>query len=333
MSRANPITASVPFDRDGVFHGHLSLPHSREDSAWGLIRIPISVFRNGEGPTALLTGGNHGDEYEGPIALQALARELDPGRLRGRVIVLPYMNYPAFRAGTRLSPLDGLNLNRSFPGDPAGPPTAKIADYVLRQLLPLADVVLDFHSGGRSLDFLPFAAAHLLEDAAQQARCIAAMEAFGAPYAMVLREIDATGMFDTAVEAAGKIFVTTELGGGGSATARSVGIARRGVENLLKHCGILEGEPEAGGTRRIDTTAPGCFHFAPCDGMLEMLVDLGAAVSEGEVIARIWPPDRSGTAAELVRATQTGLLAARHFPGLIGGGDCLAVVAMEAGRA
>ncbi len=212
------------------------------------------------------------------------------------------MNYPAFRAARRTSPLDGLNLNRIFPGRPDGTPTEKIADYFETTLVPMADVVLDFHSGGKSLDFIPFAAAHLLDDAMQQDACIAAMRAFNAPYSMTLREVDATGLYDTAVEAAGKVFVTTELGGGGTSTARSARIARRGVRNLLKHVGILEGEPEAGDSIDIDTTAGDCFHLSECAGMVEPLVDLGEAVQAGDAIAQIWPTDRTGAAPAVARA-------------------------------
>lgn len=96
---------------------------------------------------------------------------LDPDDVSGRIIIVPALNYPAFRAGTRTSPIDRGNLNRSFPGRPDGSVTEKIADYVTRQLLPLADIVLDFHSGGRTLDFLPYAAAHELPDKIQEARC------------------------------------------------------------------------------------------------------------------------------------------------------------------
>ena len=131
--------------------------------------IPICVIRNGEGPTALLTGGNHGDEYEGPLALFDLAAHArSRARSAGTVIIVPAMNYPAFRAGTRTSPIDQGNLNRSFPGRPDGTVTEKIADYFQRDLLPLADIVLDFHSGGKTLDFLPFCAAHALPDKAQE---------------------------------------------------------------------------------------------------------------------------------------------------------------------
>ena len=238
-----------------VQHGHLILPHSRDDSAWGAIRIPICVARRGTGPTALITGGNHGDEYEGPIALYELARTLRPEDVTGRVIVLPALNFPAFEAATRTSPLDGGNLNRLFPGRPDGTPTQKIADYVARALVPLADVVLDFHSGGKTLEFLPFAAAHRLPDARHEAACKAAVEAFGAPYSMTMREIDAVGMLDTVVEEMGKTFVTTELGGGGGvlepvqAVGQNHQVDHRGQqeqEDALRHehAAGVENEPD-----------------------------------------------------------------------------------------
>ena len=118
--RPSPISPTVDLDKDGVQHGHLRLPYSRDDSAWGSVMIPIAVIRNGAGPTALLTGANHGDEYEGPLALFELARTLDPREVAGTVIIVPAMNYPAFRAGTRTSPIDRGNLNG--PGNPWQPP-------------------------------------------------------------------------------------------------------------------------------------------------------------------------------------------------------------------
>jgi N2-acetyl-L-2,4-diaminobutanoate deacetylase len=325
---ANPIVATIPFDEDGAHHGFLRLPYSRDDSAWGSVMIPITVVRNGDGPTALLTGANHGDEYEGPVALQALTRDLDPAAIHGRVILVPFMNTPAFRAGTRTSPLDRGNLNRIFPGRPDGTPTEKIADYFNRTLAPMADYVLDFHSGGRTLDFLPFAAAHRLEASMQEEACIAAMRAFNAPYSMVLLEIDAVGMFDTAVEALGKVFVSTELGGGGTATARSIAIARKGTRNFLIHAGILEGEPEAAPSVDLDMPDAECFLFSEHDGLVEPMVDLGTEVERGALLARIWPVARTGVEPVEYRARRAGLLTARHFPGLAKPGDCLAVVAV-----
>ncbi|MCB2137665.1 MAG: N(2)-acetyl-L-2,4-diaminobutanoate deacetylase DoeB [Rhodobacteraceae bacterium] len=326
--KPNPITPTIPFDQDGAHHGFLRLPYSRDDSAWGSVMMPITVIRNGHGPTALLTGANHGDEYEGPVALMELAATLDPAEVTGRVIIVPALNYPAFRAGTRTSPIDKGNMNRSFPGAPDGTVTQKIADYFQRTLVPMADIVLDFHSGGKTLDFLPFAAVHVLEDKAQEAASVAAMQAFNAPWSMMMLEIDAVGMFDTAVEEQGKVFVTTELGGGGTATARTIGIAKKGVRNLLIHASILKGALETGPTTMLDMPDGDCFTFAETDGLIEPLVDLGDSVRKDQVVARIWPADRTGRQPVECVAGRDGLLTARHFPGLVKAGDCLAVIAV-----
>lgn len=327
----SPITPTVDFERDGVQHGFLRLPYSRDDSAWGTVMIPICVVRNGDGPTALLTGANHGDEYEGPLALYDLARTLDPKAISGTVIIVPAMNYPAFLAGTRTSPIDRGNMNRSFPGRPDGTVTEKIADYFQRELLPRADLVLDFHSGGRTLDFLPWCAAHVLADKRLEEKAFAAVEAFSAPWSVRMLEIDAAGMYDTAAEEMGKVFVTTELGGGGTARAETVKIARRGVLNVLRHAGIVAGEVDRRPTRWLDMPCGDCFSFAEAGGMIETTVDLGEPVAKGAVIARIHGTGRTGLAPSDIRAQMSGLLAARHFPGLVKAGDCVSVIAQEIG--
>ncbi|MGO4833053.1 N(2)-acetyl-L-2,4-diaminobutanoate deacetylase DoeB, partial [Rhizobiaceae sp. 2RAB30] len=293
--RPSPVVPTVDFDHDGKQQGFLRLPYSRDDSAWGSVMIPIAVVKNGNGPTALLTGGNHGDEYEGPLALFELARTLEPRDVSGTVIIVPAMNYPAFRVGTRTSPIDKGNMNRSFPGRPDGTVTEKIADYFQRDLLPRADIVLDFHSGGRTLDFVPFCAAHILADKPLEAKAFDAVTAFSAPFSMKMLEIDAVGMFDTAAEDMGKVFVTTELGGGGTARAETVRIARRGVMNVLRHSGIVAGPVELQPTSWLDMPSGDCFSFAEGEGMIEPMVDLGERVEQGQPVARIHDITRTGT--------------------------------------
>lgn len=327
--RDTPISATVDFDQDGIQHGHLRLPYSRNDSAWGSIMIPICVIKNGDGPCALLTGGNHGDEYEGPLALVALARELNMRDISGRVILVPFMNQPAFAAGARVSPVDQGNMNRQFPGLPDGTVTQKIADYFQRILLPTADIVLDFHSGGKTLDFLPFAASHVLNDKGQEARCRAARDAFNAPFSVEMREIDALGMYDDAAESMGKTFVTTELGGGGTATPETIAIARKGARNLLIHASILDGEIDLAPTRHLSQPDARCFHFAQDAGLIEFAVTLGDVVSTDTLLARIWNIHHLDRSPLLVKAQMDGIVTARHHPGLIQVGDCLAVLSVE----
>ncbi|MFW3614194.1 N(2)-acetyl-L-2,4-diaminobutanoate deacetylase DoeB [Billgrantia antri] len=327
--RPSPISATVDFDADGVQHGFLKLPISTDESAWGAVMIPVTVVKNGEGPTALLTGGNHGDEYEGITALMKLTSELRAEEVHGRVIIVPMMNVPAAMAGKRTSPMDGGNLNRSFPGDPDGTVTEKIADYFTRVMTPLADVVLDLHSGGRTLDIIPFGASHVLDDPEQQRQALEGAKAFGAPYAMMMFELDAAALFDTAVESQGKVFVATELGGGGTSTPESLAITERGVRNFLIHFGLIEGEVAMPDEPQVFLDMPDarCYVQSEHSGLLELTLALGDRVEKGQVIARIYDMTRSGSAPVEYRAGRDGILAARRFPALVNMGDTIAVIA------
>jgi uncharacterized protein len=107
------LTAEIDFDRDGKQHGFIRLPYSVHRSAYGWIPIPVACIKNGDGPRVLLMAGNHGDEYEGQVALGKLIRSLEAEKVHGRIIILPSANFPAAMAGMRTSPLDEGNLNRS----------------------------------------------------------------------------------------------------------------------------------------------------------------------------------------------------------------------------
>jgi N-alpha-acetyl-L-2,4-diaminobutyrate deacetylase len=328
---AEPCRVSITIDlqADGKRFGALNVPHSSNESAWGALRVPLAVIRNGAGPTLLLTGGNHGDEYEGPIALLKLARSLEPGEIKGRVILIPALNLPAVQAGTRVSPIDQLNLNRAFPGRWDGTVTAMIADYVNRHILPSCDAVIDLHAGGRTLSFVPFCGMHVLPDAAQMARTKAAMLAFGAPISLMIEELDTAGMLDTAVEQLGLPFLFTELGGGGGASAATVGIAERGIWNLLRHFRLIEGAPEPATTRLMHSPDACCFTVSEDRGLFELLVDLGAEVEAGQPIAQIHDIEHPARPPAVYRAARSGLLIGRRWPGLAAPGDCLAVIATD----
>lgn len=330
MSR---IFTPIDYEANGKQHGYLTIPHSRNTSAWGAVRLPITVIKNGNGPTILMTGGSHGDEYEGPIALSKLANTLDAPAVQGRIIIMPALNLPAVRAGTRLSPIDGLNMNRVFPGSRSGTVTAMIADYLSTVLIPMADVVLDIHSGGKTLNFLPCSVMHQLEDAVLMEKTLAALEAFGAPAGLVLQELDSEGMLDTEVESRGKLFLSTELGGGGTVTAETMTIADRGVRNILAHFGLLDEKVVSRAslgqnpTQLLHTPDGTSYVVAEENGIYEAVADLGQEVREGDVVGRIHSIEYPGRAAIEYRARRSGIIVCRHVPGLVESGDCVTVVA------
>lgn len=329
---ASRIRPSFDLDGPGRQQGHLHVPWSRDGSAWGALRPPITVVRGGAGPHLLLIAGNHGDEYEGIIGLLKLAETLEPDGLAGAVTILPSLNHPAVLAGRRASPIDQGNMNRVFPGKRVGTVTEMIADFVLRELVTRADVVIDLHSGGRSLEFVPSVVVHELAVPDHMQRTLEAAAAFGAPLTLVLDELDLEGMLDLHVERLGKIFLSTELGGGGGTTPERVATAERGLRNLLGHFGLVEGRPELPRPSRLMAAPSGGFVVSDAAGILEPLVPLGAEVAAGTPLARIHAIEDVGVPARTFAAPIDGLLYARHHPGLIGRGDCLAVLGQDAVR-
>ena len=320
---------TIDLDAPGKRVGFVMIPHSPHGDAWGVTRIPIAVIANGSGPTAILEGGNHGDEYEGPIVISELIRELDPGEVEGRLILMPANNVHAVMAGRRTSPVDGLNLNRTFPGDQRGTITQQIAAFIEQEIFPRGDAFLDLHSGGTSLDILPSA---IIEPAAGlelHRRNIAAARSFDAPLTVVISNLGDPRTATAASCRAGLVTMGTEMGGGGSVSVEALALCRRGVRNVLAHLGILRvraPEPRAGG-RLLELPGANAYVFATMDGIFEPFHELGREVRAGEPAGRIhvtWDPARE---PETLAYEADGILYGRRPAGRVKPGNCCLVVA------
>jgi predicted deacylase len=328
LTAKSRLVPEVDFDAPGAQYGFVRLFHSVHRSAYGYIPIPIVVLQNGAGPTALFVSGTHGDEYEGQVALCNLARTLKPEMIHGRVILLPAANLPAAIAGLRTSPIDDGNLNRVFPGDPEGSVTEQIAYFVEHELVRRADLVVDLHSGGSSLNYVPSA---LMtqddENPARQAALLAALRAFASPISYIGHAQPGQGAMRTTGGAAqrhGKLALGTELGGSGTVSAAGLQIAERGLRNVLAHMGILPSTAaEAGPTRILDVGGPDYFVYAPAEGLFEPLVEPGDTVQAGQPAARIHTPETPWAPAETVHFARDGFVLCKRVPGRTVRGDCL----------
>ncbi|HRJ69796.1 MAG TPA: succinylglutamate desuccinylase/aspartoacylase family protein, partial [Beijerinckiaceae bacterium] len=183
---APPIACSIDLTAPGKRIGHLRLSWSDNERAYGVIPVPIAVIKGGDGPTALVTSGVHGDEYEGLLIARRLIADMQPKDLAGRLIVMPGVNWPAVEARTRTSPIDLQNMNRAFPGEVRGGPTAMIADFIERVLLPQVNVAADLHSGGTKSIYTPCGYVYGMGDRGFRERKLAAAHAFGAPATAVV---------------------------------------------------------------------------------------------------------------------------------------------------
>ncbi len=333
----SPIACTLDLAAPGKHTGHLQLPRSSNQSGWSTQWIPITSVANGEGPTMLVLGGVHGDEPEGQVAALNLARELRPEQVTGRVIVVPCLSLEASRAYTRLWP-SGANLNRSFPGRPDGSPDEQLAHFLSTELFPLADVVVDIHSGGRTGLCLPWSEMHWVEDREQRREMIEGMLAWNTDWCCVYIDIAGTGLLVGEAERQGKIVVSTELGGGGHVTAAIHRLARSGLENVLRRFGVVEGEVETRESLGLEpqtllmATDADNYLLAPVSGLFETLVDLGQRVREGEHVGRIHPLERPEQEPEPVVARNDGVVCVIRAIATTEQGDNVVVIAREVDR-
>ncbi|WP_343229031.1 succinylglutamate desuccinylase/aspartoacylase family protein [Rhizobium setariae] len=320
----------IDFDRNGKQVGFLNLPSSVHDDAWGVIRVPLTVIKNGQGPTVILQGGNHGDEYEGPIVLGEIIRDLDPAKVSGRLIIVPAINLPAVVAARRVSPVDGLNFNRTFPGDPLGSPTQQLSSYVNDVLFPLADAFVDLHSGGSSLSIIPSAIIEPAEDAELARKNRAAVAAFGAPMTVVIANLGDPRTSTSSACRAGLITVGTEMAGRGTVSPEAVKVCRRGVHNVLHHLGVVESADPASVPTDLSPAYEIAGHrayvLATDAGVFEPYHELGTEVKAGQPAGRIHFLNNPARAPEVVHYGLDGVVYALRHPGHVISGSCCAVI-------
>jgi len=330
MVQRTRIFGDIDYDRDGKQVGWLHLPYSVTRSAYGNIAFPIAVIKNGKGPTVLFTAGTHGDEYEGQIALTKLIRALEPGSVAGRVIIMPAANLPAALAASRVSPLDGGNLNRVYPGDADGTPTWAIAHYIDTVLFPLADFYHDLHAGGSSLQYQPFVSMRQSDNPELDRRAMAALRAFGAPLGLVWAHAHGSGLAIGSAIARGIVALGGEFGGSGAVSRSGVALVERGIRNLLAHAGIIEKPSSAAGanaTRLVEVRSRDYYVLAPEPGLFEPAVELGEEVETGQLCGEVhFVDDPARTPVPVHFRTSGIVICTRHF-GRTERGDCVAHLA------
>jgi predicted deacylase len=330
---------AVPLDlgATGKRWGRIAVPLSRHESAYGHIPVPIAVIVGGAGPTVFVSGGVHGDEYEGQIEIARYVNAVDPAEIKGRLIAIPSMNLPAALAHRRTSPVDDVNLGRAFPGDRNGTITHMFAHFVETEILPHADAVLDMHSGGSSLEYIPAAIAREGPDLAATR---AAMAAFGAPYGAAMRPARASadsptsgGDDRTMLASAHRLgipCIATEMGGAGTTRPVTLETARRGLRNVLAHWKLIDPPHARPAETRLVDVRPEHHVYAPRRGVFAPAFDLGDVVPDGSVFGHIHDLEQPEDVPVPVIAKVGGTVLARRVPAKVEPGDCLAQLCIEA---
>ena len=320
----------------------LALEH---DSIWGDHLLPLTVFvgknaKEGQGLVAF--GSNHGNEFEGPVVLKHLVRDIKLDDVVGRIILMPVLNPGAFLAATRESTQDdGVNLNRAFVDGAGVTPalagiTHRIAAFVRQFIWPRVHVVLDLHSGGDVARFALCANYHPLEDPEQSKRIEETARWFGTPFLMIYQNLT-PGLLPSEAERLGKITVGTELGWGRAVNTEGVKYGRQGVLAAAINHGQLLGKIEpiayhrAGTQRRLAMVDRDCFTVAPFAGHYEPLIDCGTAVRRGETVGLLHDFDHFDQEPWPAKAGVDGVVLAQAWVAPVPRGQHIVVVGRDLG--
>jgi predicted deacylase len=270
-----------------------SLTAARGEKRYGLVefevdggpyRLPMWLIAGTEdGPTLVVTAGVHPAEYAGIAAALEFGQRLAPDGLRGRVIVVPVMNLPAFTARSiYVCPLDGKNLNRVFPGNPAGTASEQIAAWVFEHVIRRGDVYVDLHGGDLIEALVPFSIFYRTGDADVDGRSLALARAFGIE---LLVCSETPGSTFSAASRAGIPAILTEAGGQGIWTKEDVSRHTAGLERVLRY---LEMQP-GGAPAEVACTVLEQFAWlrSDHDGFWYPAVPVGAVVEKDQELGRV----------------------------------------------
>ena len=260
------------------------------------IRIPVLIVNGREsGPTLWLNGAVHGDELNGFLAMRRVAAATDPRTLKGALICTPLANPLATQWRDKVSPYDHLDLDMQFPGDPAGLMSQRVADRLFREIKVKAQFLINFHTVGTPFSAISYALYKRVPGVKED--IFAATEgmarAFGLKYhcrvdlASARGELpgNQAGALDVNCQLQGIPAFMAEVGCGGRFEEEKIAAAERGIRNVMKHLGMIAGEPERPEKQIVITRRK--FIYANQAGFLIPEVGPGAILSPGQRIGRI----------------------------------------------
>ncbi|MGR0064474.1 succinylglutamate desuccinylase [Bordetella bronchiseptica] len=297
-------------------------------SAYRRVTVPVLRIEAGAGPAVLLMAGVHGDEWEGQAALLELWHAL-PGLLRrGTVYVAPAANAEASLAGTRLSPADGGNLNRAFLGAPARGYTEAVAHALQTRILPQVQYMIDVHSGGASLRYLPATVITRYGDDPWDERVARLARGFGLARCLFFRGVE-TGSMPAAASRLGVARLSAEIGGGAETSQELVRLCRDGMLSCLAGLDMVDAHHAMPGPLEAfhDVDAPRASMRADAPGVFIPSVALGQQVAAGQQVGTLCEPARPDRPPLALASPQDGTVVCLRALARSDDGDCLLQIA------
>ena len=267
-----------------------STMHRRTIDLAGLDVPVVEVTGDADGPRLTVISGVHGCEYASMAGVRQWCAGLADRSLRGSILVVPVLNLPAFAARSPfVVPQDGKNLNRCFPGDPAGTLAERLAHATFTKLITGSDAVVDAHCGDQPEALEPFA---LYETGPAEDRALAMATAYGLGY--VIRQAPGPdravgGTTSSAAAEIGIPAITAEAGGCGIVEPAAVSLHVRGLNRVLAVLGMADAAADGEAPEPAPPTVLNRFIWLRGErgGWWQPIVQPGEQVADGQLLGTI----------------------------------------------
>jgi ABC-type spermidine/putrescine transport system permease subunit II/predicted deacylase len=264
-----------------ITRGEVTLSHYPVGPATSAVMLGAG---RSDGPTLWVQAGIHGPEVVGQLAIARFLRGLDLAQLRGRIACLMVANPFGFRGRDRLTPQDGVNLNRVFPGKSDGTVSEQLAYRLLELALETGDVMLDLHSGG-DLTITPFYVIWHKGDGEASLRSQELSRSVGSRLQWGSDEAWLDGAAFTGFTRRGKPALIVESGGGARVQPEDLDNLQTALRGMCQALGMLPGTPPVATDIRYGGNA---VHLkARAGGFWHPLVRPGEDVVGGQALGHV----------------------------------------------
>jgi predicted deacylase len=273
--------------RGETARGYLEVPSGIDPA----LRVPVAVVHGSKpGPVLALVAGSHGTEYASIVALVDLIDALDAAGIAGSVIVVPIVNTPSFdKVVTHLNPVDGKNMNRTYPGRKDGSQSERASFAVTREVVEQSDYLIDFHGGDLDESLRPYSYWTRTGREAQDRISREMVLAFGLDHIVIStgrpEDPSASVYLENTATTRGKPSITVEAGHAGTVHREDVEALIGGTLSVMRHLKMLPGAPAP-----VENPVwIGALHgvTAAEGGLFRPLVERGSFVSKGMKIGSV----------------------------------------------
>lgn len=254
------------------------------------ILVPVIILKGiGSSPVLGLIAGIHGNELNGIKVIQELTDEIDLESLHGIVIAIPGLNRNGILQNEREF-IDGVDLNRIFPGKTDGNRSQQFVWQICRKILPHFDYLIDMHTAsfGRENSF--YVRADLSDESMTKMATMQdadiMLDSEGAPSTGNQSSNTRTMRAEAMLE--GIPTITVELGNPQVFQKEMIERGKKGIKNTMKWLDMIAGDEEV--SMDAKTCEKSYWVYSDVGGLQEVMVQLNQVLKKGDTIAVIRDP-------------------------------------------